>query len=118
MWATRLLDQCVNWKGYKKTEDQALRWPRTGVIDPDGHSVDEDSIPTFLKHATAELARYLIDSDRTAETDISGFKEIEVDVIKLKIDKHNKTSIIPKSVWAIIRPYGYRPSRVITTARI
>ena len=31
VWATRLLDEGLEWDGTVYSEEQALRWPRTGV---------------------------------------------------------------------------------------
>lgn len=118
IWSTRLLNEQVRWYGYKKTSTQALAWPRNSVVDYDGYSVNSDSIPIFLKRATAEFARHLIVADRTAETEITGFKKIKVGEIELDIDRFSKAPLIPKSVWSIIYPYGYRAGSVISTVRM
>ncbi len=44
------------WKGVRSNEDQALNWPRTGVIDPDGFAIDNDALPQKLKDAQVEAA--------------------------------------------------------------
>lgn len=41
--------------GVKGSKDQALQWPRTGVLI-DGYSVDSDEIPNDLKLAQMEVA--------------------------------------------------------------
>jgi hypothetical protein len=105
-WATRLLDELIDWEGYKYTTTQALRWPRGGVTDSDGDLIDEDTIPSFLVNATAEFAMWLISEDRTAESDTAGFKKIKVDVITLEIDKYDQPAQIPLSVLDMLIPYG------------
>ena len=40
MWSTRLLDEFIDWNGSIVVDGQALRWPREGVITPDGDDVD------------------------------------------------------------------------------
>ena len=50
--ATRLLDEQINWYGWKSSNNQALAWPRTGIYDKEGVSLASNTIPTFLKNAT------------------------------------------------------------------
>jgi len=106
MWATRLLDDMVMWVGTKGDEDQALRWPRDGVVDPDGDEVADDEIPKFLREATCEFARLLIETDREADPDTKGFKEIRAGSLKLVVDKHDQAASMPTSVWSMIMSYG------------
>lgn len=106
--ATRLLDQHYEWAGGKWTENQALRWPRVGVYDPDGYDVDHESIPQFLKDATAELALYILSSDVTAEDDTRGIKEMKAGSLELKLDKSDRSVEVPDSVNEILKFYGRR----------
>lgn len=108
IWATRLLDEQVRWKGVISNEDQALRWPRSYVYTRDGVLIEGDTIPTWLKNATAELALYLVSEDRLAEAGTRGFEEIKLPGIKIKPDKRDRKPVIPRSVWSIIAPYGSR----------
>lgn len=43
------------YKGYKYTDEQALQWPRAGVVI-DSYSVDTDEIPQLLIDALCETA--------------------------------------------------------------
>jgi hypothetical protein len=108
MHATRTLDYWVDWYGYRATEEQALRFPRYDVVDPDGYVFDSDIIPYWLKDATAELAIYFMEADRNAEPSTKGFKELQVGSLRLVVDKEDRDSItvLPDSVLAIIEPYG------------
>lgn len=106
IWATRLLDEQVDWKGYVETLTQALRWPRQMVLERDGRRYfDNTTIPTFLKHATAELARHLLAGDRTKERSI-GLASVDADTVSVVFDKHDVKPILPPSVKSIIEPYG------------
>ena len=111
--ATRTLDFWVDWEGYRSTEEQNLRWPRYDVQDLDGYTFDSDIIPDFLQDATAELAYYLLQEDRTAEPDTKGFKELGVGSLKLVVDKEDRDSItvIPDTVLSMIEGYGEVRSR-------
>ena len=117
--ATRLLDEEVNWYGSptynlassvtnsnQTAKVQYLRFPRSGMVDMDGYTLDHLSVPTFLKNATAELARYLASTDRTAEPDTQGFGSVKLGSLTVAIDKYDNPPILPRSVKAIIQPYG------------
>ena len=108
--ATRMLDELMVWDGSKVDEDQALRWPRYSVSGPDGFTVDNDSIPKFLREATAEFARQLIAGDRGGDSDTAGFKRIKVDVIELEIDKSDRQDTLPDSVYEMVKWYGHKTS--------
>ncbi len=56
--ATQYIDSQyrLRWKGVRSYETQALAWPRSGVVDHDGYTVDENTIPQNLIYATAYLA--------------------------------------------------------------
>jgi len=69
--AARLLDGMPGaWTGAAAASDQALRWPRTGMLNIDGFSIDETEVPVRLKNAQAEFARQLIAGDRTGDNSI------------------------------------------------
>jgi hypothetical protein len=112
--ATRLIDEHFVFLGYKSDSNQALHWPRAGVVK-DGkyaHStfqnLDEDTIPQFIKDATAEFARILSAEDTTADDDTAGFKQIMVQGISLTMDQSSRVSkgVIRSSVYSILRKYG------------
>lgn len=105
IWATRLLDHQLEWEGEKVSGMQALRWPRAGVTDRDGWAIDSATIPVFLKHATAELARYLILEDRTSERSY-GISSVTADVVTVNFDKLDAKPVLPESVLSLVRPYG------------
>ena len=79
MWASRLLDEEVDWYGVKTAEDSGLRWPRTGVYDKDNDLIGESEMPTDVVRATAEFAMFLVAEDRSLESDLMGFKHLEAE---------------------------------------
>lgn len=105
IWATRLLDEQASWLGTKASSTQALRWPRTDVMDADGDEFPSDAIPTWLKNATAELARYLLTEDRTEERSY-GLKSVKADVVEVEFDSADEKPVIPTSVRSMISAYG------------
>lgn len=44
------------WVGYKKTELQALSWPRSNAVKRDGWVVNESTVPIEVKNAVCALA--------------------------------------------------------------
>ena len=121
VWATRLLDTYMLWKGKKATVTQRLQWPRkytyykntisTWTEDPEywdsaEYAIPETIIPDWLKEATAEYARLLGVSDRAADNSMAGFKEITVDVITLKADKTTIPKQLPNQILDMIWYYG------------
>ena len=104
--ATRLLDEHIDWKGQQKDDEQSLRWPRSNVYTQDHIEVDDETIPQFLINATAELAKYLLKEDRTAESELSQFKRMKADVLELEIDSSGTPLVLPESVQAIVLNYG------------
>jgi hypothetical protein len=106
VWATRYLDQRAAWKGYKTTETSALRWPRTGVYNRDGILIDPNEIPEQLKQATAEMARYLISSDRSIERGTDGLTRLKVDVIELEFDKNYRFPEVPNEINILLAGLG------------
>lgn len=47
--------ESLQYKGIKNTRDQALQFPRTGVVI-DGYTLDSDVIPQAIKNAQCEIA--------------------------------------------------------------
>ena len=104
--ATRLLDEHMNWNGFKFTALQSLRFPQSGLVDRDGFVVDHLTIPKALINATAEFAKCLIDEDRTAEPDTKGFSRMRAGDLELYIDKIDQKKVIPDSVISLISFLG------------
>lgn len=105
VWATRQLDQ-LDWKGTKRHPlpgNQALRWPRAGIIDRDFVRVDPDSIPSWLKNATAEWAFNLLKEDRTS--DAGGIVTYGGKVGPISESSRIERNPVPASVLEIISPY-------------
>jgi hypothetical protein len=110
MWATRILDQKVQWKGDKTDEDSALRWPRTGVYDRDGNAIDTDAMPVQLTEAVCELIKYLQTTDVTTSQGADFLKSVEVDVIKIEYQNGAGQSTVPPLFNQILRGLGYYPT--------
>jgi len=105
-WATRLIDEKIDFAGYKTSSTQALEFPRSGLYDRGGNSIGSGTVPTWLKNATAEYARYLIGEDLELSSGLSGFKELVVGPIEIVVDKADRKTAMPASVWSMLKFYG------------
>ncbi len=125
IYATRLLDDLMNWFGAKRTLAQSLRFPRSGLVDRDGDNLDDDTVPATIEEATAELALVLLGSDKFALPDLlgKGIREAKVGSLAVKVDKAGVEEVIPDNVLSLIshlgeiNPDAERGSRVVDLVR-
>ena len=92
IWATGVLDCYIDWNGTKTNvcSSQVLSWPRSGVVDYDGCSVDPNTIPADLEQLTAETALYLLTRNLSKDPDLLGlgFSKAEIPgPIKVEVDR-------------------------------
>jgi len=105
-WASRYLDERTRWFGYRMVETSALRWPRYGVTDRDGIRLSDSAIPSQLKIATAEMARYLIEEDRTVERSQDALTRLKADVIELEFSEGYRLPQVPSHMAYLIAGLG------------
>ena len=103
--STRLLDLLVSWKGYVKSDTQALRWPRTYVPNIDGRYISDSIVPKDVKNAVFELAYSLLSN--------GGFQASENELAKVKVGPVSidfsdtvKSNGLPKMVRDMIARWG------------
>jgi len=105
---SRTIDWYVKWKGFKKSADQPMEWPRTSVILRDGSTVSDSVLPKAVKIAVFEQVLFSIDKDPTLTDPLIGLEEIKVSTLSLraKPDQSGKRttskSSIPEKVWKIL----------------
>lgn len=99
-WAALWLDT-LTFYGTRYTQAQPLAWPRYGVTDRDGYSV-EGLIPAALKNAQAELAFQLIANDWTHGLDSVSNETLKVGSIDLGRESYRP---FPSAVVAMLRPF-------------
>lgn len=106
IWASRLLDERVDWEGNKAVQAGSLRWPRTGVQDRDGFMVPSNTVPVPVATAATELARHLAAEDPTVPAEEEGIEELGVDVVKIKFDTNHVRTTFPSRISHILSGYG------------
>lgn len=119
IWATRLLDNLLEWYGTRKEDDQALRWPRYGVLDRDGDEYDYDTVPADIEKATAELALELLGRNLFATPELlgQGFSEAQVGSLKVKVDKTQTEQAVPDNILAMVSHLGVPTQASSTVSR-
>lgn len=106
IWSTRLLDINFYWEGSKATEEQALDWPRFGMIYKNGYYVSDSIVPDQVKEAESELAFMLITEDRTVFSEPCGVKKADLESMKVEIDKFDRPNVLSNSVISLIQEFG------------
>jgi hypothetical protein len=75
------------WKGYKRTREQALQFPRTS-LELDGFFLDDNVIPKELMNACCELAHRAVHSTLLPDLTKSVKRE-KVDVIEVEYNTNS-----------------------------
>jgi len=91
------------WEGVRYTEDQALDWPRAGVVR-DSWQVDTDEIPIEVQRAEAELALKSASDDLLADQTQGVVKE-KVGVIEVEYNPNSPAATRYKQIESMLRPY-------------
>lgn len=89
VWATRILDYQLEWDGWPASTTQARCWPRSGLLDKNGNAIANTVIPDEIKWAEAELARWLIKSDRTADQSSDGILSIKAAPVEIAFNPND-----------------------------
>lgn len=121
--ATRIMSAAKPWTGTTADEDQALPWPRLGMVSLTGFPIPETIIPLNLKYATFELAIWLLQQDRLGSEDplVTGIRrikagpmEIEYQSIKFDEIQSAREFVLPDIVNLLLVPSWYQTVRVIS----
>lgn len=98
---TDFIDNVFKWKGKKKTQEQALHFPRINLLDDDGYTVE--GIPDRLKQAVCE-ASLMSNEGTTLFLNESKKGDIISENIagQLSFTYDTKTKVKDKSIYGII----------------
>ncbi len=118
--ATRVIDAMFRFNGYKRLVTQALQWPRRECRDPDaengivpglllirGPFLDETEVPALVVQATCELARELLEVDRTDNPMGEGLRKLRLEgALELDFDPKDKQPPVPRLVQLMLGKFG------------
>jgi hypothetical protein len=120
-WATRLIDEQVQWYGIPTYPDQALALPQVGLVDQWGRSVASNVIPLAVQQADALYALALLESTAPEASQATGdlvIKSKKIGDTTITYQDTSSTSTarmpvsphaLPAEVRALLRPYGMVP---------
>jgi hypothetical protein len=103
--ATRVLDGQTRWAGEAANSGQALLWPRIGLLDHLRlNSLGSGVVPQQIKNATIELARHLLVSNRTLDSDVEaqGIKAFSAGPVSFTFRDSVRVAAIVPAVYALI----------------
>lgn len=101
MWATSLLDTHYGYVGSRAEAEQALAWPRRGVV-LDGVTLPATAVPLRVRGATAEFAFRLMGEDWTAGLGPIVDEGVKVGPLETSPERHVP---IPEQVATLLRPF-------------
>jgi hypothetical protein len=104
------------WQGIKKTDAQALDWPRYDVL-VDGYSVLSTIVPVEVKNACCELAFRADTEDLMADL-TQGVKREKIDVIEVEYDTSSSQQKRYAAVESILGPYLTGASNMVRLQRV
>jgi len=104
--ATRVLDEQFSWIGQIATETQALAWPRSGAVDPEGRPIAVDAIPKRVADATCSLALFLIQNGGVSKSGMN-VKGLKVGPIDLKFESNETIVGTPPYIVQMLSKFGY-----------
>lgn len=104
MSATLRLEQ-EQWDFYPTTQSQALAWPRTGVVTPDGVSLSPYEVPRNVQYATFELALAMLSSTSLGETGLNRFKSLSVAGVISIVPREFYEGDLPTNVYRWLEGY-------------
>jgi hypothetical protein len=130
--ATRLIDAHYQFNGWRKSNAQALQWPRDGAIDPDrsdirfftfsgnvGPYFDNDKVPRAVVDATCEMARELLIGDRTDTPDGEGITQLGlVGSVNITFDKKDRQPVISHVAQSMLAKLGTLIRAATGTAKL
>lgn len=111
MTAAARLDQ-EEFVGYRATDEQAMKFPRTCTYNEDGRYYASDAIPQVLKDAQCELALLLLETDALKQSRLSNFDSLEIGPLKLKPKQPQSSGALPAQVLRLLRHLLSSPGTV------
>ncbi len=121
--ATRMLDQQWQWAGDKKTEEQALQWPRTECPDPDHAGgrefMPDDEVPKAIVDATALYALAIFGTNFEAQPQGQGISDFTLDgVMSVTFDLSTTMEMVPRWIQSELMKYGSMTSAKNKTVKV
>jgi len=101
--ATDFMQQVYSWKGSRKTDTQALAWPRYYVERDNGY-YPSDSVPNEVKNACAELAFKAAGGDLSPDIAQRVIRE-KIGPIEVEYDKNSVQFTTYRAINNLLSPF-------------
>lgn len=105
VYASRLLDQYMEWAGSRATDTQSMEWPRIGAYDRFGAMIPSDQIPKQVKYAVFELAYYALENNGLSFADQT-IDSVKVGSIQVEFTPKSTDAGIPKFIENLLSGLG------------
>ena len=95
------------WLGKPATATQRLAFPRIGLSDANGNTVDPTIIPQDIKDAESEFAGQLLSEDRSLDNSviIQGLTSLKAGSVALGFKNDVIAQVVPQAVYDMLTPY-------------
>lgn len=101
--ASAFLDASFHWKGYKiNGRDQAMPWPRSGVVDKEGYPVAANVVPVEIQRASAEIALKELVSQGSMTPEFVASERIKSEKVGSLATTYDLTRSDPESVRPVL----------------
>jgi hypothetical protein len=103
MMSTRSIS-ALCWTGQATSPDQALAWPRVGMVSTTGYPIPDNVIPKEIKYMTMELAfrTYSEGSTGSSSTGDQGLKRVKAGSVEVEYfnpgDVETTFSLVPTDI--------------------
>lgn len=101
----------MNWKGSLVDSEQALCWPRSGVVTSGGESIAEDYIPRGIIYGQAMLAIEMYAADLVKDQAGGGAALTEYSVKVDTIEESKKFDVVRRNAGSLPEPSATAGSR-------
>lgn len=105
-WGTMLFDRFLEYEGTIRTTTQALRVPRSGMLDLDGQFYNYDTIPLPLEEALVLFCDEQAGTNSFAANQSAGqgFNKIKMGPMELEVDETDQRALISDNVLTLLQP--------------
>jgi hypothetical protein len=92
--------------GYKKSGSQPMKWPRSGLVDDEGYSINDTTVPRQVKQAACEFAYWMWTEEERfmSDTDLRQLEGYKAGPLDVKAKKH--ADIYPAIALDMLRSMG------------
>lgn len=105
--ATVINDLLLHAFGNRTTEEQALEFPRTNLVDLHGRKYNSTEIPAKIKYAQFEQALHLFTSSIKLPSILTqGFSQARLDVMSITVDKQFIPNKLDTDALDFLREFG------------